>query len=152
MMPRDGPKLEFTQGGVEEGLISGFAPIPQSSIPHTMPHTLIPISKLSVTRLRTQREGVDHSVSIMEQDLGDTESPWESPEYGDLSGSSPLGGWGSPGTPYSAPSTLIAVSPQDLWWCVLPSGQINVNVPRVLLPCHFRRAGSVCGSRVNVRV
>ena len=96
MMPRDGPKLEFTQGGVEEGLISGFAPIPQSSYP--MPHTLIPISKLSVTRLRTQREGVDHSVSIMEPDLGDTESPWESPEYGDLSGSSPLGGWGSPGT------------------------------------------------------
>jgi hypothetical protein len=46
---------------------------------------------------------------------------------------------------------LHAVSPRDLW-CVLPSGQINVNVPRVLLPCHFRRAGSVCGSRANVCV
>ena len=41
----------------------------------------------------------------MELDLGDTESPWESPEYvwGSL-GVSAVGGMGFPG--YSAPSTL----------------------------------------------
>jgi len=41
MMPRDGPKLEFTQGGVGEGLISGFAPIPQSSYHASYPDSNI---------------------------------------------------------------------------------------------------------------